>query len=125
VLSAGPFYTEVSGFTGELVLGRRAQSSEAAPHSKTRCEFDALFARGFWNAPVLWWFGILAQRQKAGKGGIDQLTLCCGFLLWRLFRWRWPRRGSSQRCFFPSQISQSPFALGSYSVLLSHGISID
>src|SRR5690349_14220612 len=56
------------------------------------------------------------------NGDSDQLPACCGFFLCRLFRRHWPRRGDFRSCFFSSQISQPPFALISYSVLLSHDI---
>jgi hypothetical protein len=82
-------------------------------------------ALAIWSAPALGAFNFQRDIKKPGKGESDELLPCCGFLLRRLFRWHWPGRGSSQRCFFPSQIGHSPFALGSYSVLLSHGISID
>jgi len=46
-------------------------------------------------------------------------------LLWSLLAWRGPRRDSSQRCLLALEIGSSPLALGLYTMLLSHAMSID
>jgi hypothetical protein len=81
-------------------------------------------ALAVWSAPALGALNFQRDIKKPEKGESDRLLPCCG-LLCRLFRWHRPRCGSSRRCFFPSEISHSPFALGSYTVLLSHGLFID
>jgi hypothetical protein len=48
-----------------------------------------------------------------------------GFFLCLVLRWRRPRRSSSRRCLFASQIRQAPLALGADTMLLAHGISMD
>src|SRR2546423_7729442 len=119
--SGRPFYTGVPGIPrkvgfGQTRLSRRAALENIAAITGTFCDSIAACS-GTLN--------LQGNGKDPRNRESDQLLPCCGFLLRGLFPWRWPRHGSSRRCFFSSQISQPPFALVSYSVLLSHGISID
>jgi hypothetical protein len=117
------FYTEVPRIPRKIGFGQARLSWRAALETSRR--FQALSAIPSWRAPVSGTLNLERNGKNPPKRESDQLLPCCGFLLCGLFRWHWSRHGSSRCCFFSSQISQPPFALVSYSVLLSHGISID
>ncbi len=71
-------------------------------------------------------------RSRASPGNLQigaaiepKLFRRASFFLRRPLGWRRPRGGSSRAGLFAPQIGCMPLALGSYTVLLSHGISID